>query len=34
MWRILKPLARQKRHEPTSAENTLWQQLGEGASTG
>jgi very-short-patch-repair endonuclease len=26
-WKLLKPLARQKRHEPTVAENQLWQRL-------
>ena len=26
-WRNLKPLARQMRHEPTSAEALLWQEL-------
>ena len=27
LWANLKPLARQKRHEPTPAENALWQHL-------
>jgi very-short-patch-repair endonuclease len=27
LWAKLKPLARQKRHEPTPAENGLWQRL-------
>ena len=27
LWRKLKPLARQMRHEPTSAENRLWHYL-------
>lgn len=27
LWAKLKPLARQMRHEPTPAENALWQQL-------
>jgi very-short-patch-repair endonuclease len=27
LWRKLKPLARQMRHEPTFAEDRLWQQL-------
>ena len=27
LWAKLKPLARQMRHEPTSAENTLWERL-------
>jgi very-short-patch-repair endonuclease len=27
LWEKLKPLARQKRHEPTDAENRLWQKL-------
>jgi very-short-patch-repair endonuclease len=27
LWGKLKPLAREKRHEPTQAENTLWQCL-------
>jgi very-short-patch-repair endonuclease len=27
LWRKLKPLARQKRHEPTAAEDRLWQCL-------
>jgi len=27
IWENLKPLARQMRHEPTSAENRLWQQI-------
>ena len=26
-WEILKPLARQNRHEPTLAENKLWQKI-------
>lgn len=27
LWKKLKPLARQMRHEPTPAENVLWQRL-------
>jgi very-short-patch-repair endonuclease len=27
LWGKLKPLAREKRHEPTRAENILWQRL-------
>jgi very-short-patch-repair endonuclease len=27
LWEKLRPLARQKRHEPTPAENMLWQRL-------
>ncbi|MFZ4815676.1 MAG: endonuclease domain-containing protein [Phototrophicaceae bacterium] len=27
LWAQLKPLAHQMRHEPTPAENTLWQRL-------
>lgn len=27
LWEKLKPLARQKRHDPTPAENRLWEQL-------
>jgi primosomal protein N' len=27
LWEKLKPLAREKRHEPTQAENKLWQRL-------
>jgi very-short-patch-repair endonuclease len=27
LWGKLKPLAREKRHEPTQAENSLWQRL-------
>jgi very-short-patch-repair endonuclease len=27
LWEMLKPLARQKRHEPTPAENHLWRYL-------
>jgi very-short-patch-repair endonuclease len=27
LWEKLKPLAREKRHEPTPAEDHLWQQL-------
>jgi very-short-patch-repair endonuclease len=27
LWEKLKPLARQKRHEPTQAEDRLWQQV-------
>lgn len=27
LWAKLKPLAREKRHEPTLAEDKLWQQL-------
>ena len=27
LWAKLKPLARQMRHEPTTAENLLWQRL-------
>jgi very-short-patch-repair endonuclease len=27
VWEELKPLARQKRHEPTAAEDVLWQAL-------
>lgn len=27
LWRKLKPLARQNRHEPTPAENALWQRV-------
>lgn len=27
LWAKLKPLARQMRHEPTSAEDALWQRL-------
>ena len=27
LWEKLKPLARQKRHEPTRAEDCLWQRL-------
>lgn len=27
LWEMLKPLARQMRHEPTPAENKLWQHL-------
>lgn len=27
VWQAIKPLARQKRHEPTQAEEVLWQRL-------
>lgn len=27
VWQAIKPLARQKRHEPTQAEDVLWQRL-------
>jgi very-short-patch-repair endonuclease len=27
LWEKLKPIARQMRHEPTLAENALWQRL-------
>jgi very-short-patch-repair endonuclease len=27
LWEKLKPLARQKRHEPTPAENRLWEHI-------
>jgi very-short-patch-repair endonuclease len=27
LWEALKPLARQMRHNPTEAENVLWQRL-------